>query len=281
MITLKNVVTVSNAQKVWAFVKTQLFLAIVVIGLIIYMLIQHSRINEFQRKEAISNQNQIALTDSLKNERLKSGALQTSIAGYVSTEKDLKNLNKDLYAKVKEQSGKVISLNNAVIQLIQDTNTLRKYLVEKDKIIGELVKVDSNTFVAEWTLPFKYDLTNFDIFTGKTTIKILKKNPLILKHVDTELTKRVTQIDITWGQKVEKDKLRIFIQSKYPGFTVEQLSGVLIDPSSNPFFKDLMKKKHWFQGFSIGLGTAAGFNVTKGGYGLVIGPVLSWNIYSF
>jgi len=42
-----------------------------------------------------------------------------------------------------------------------------------------------------------------------------------------------------------------------------------------------MKKKHWFQGFSIGLGAAAGFNLTGGGYGFVIGPTASWNIYTF
>ena len=92
---------------------------------------------------------------------------------------------------------------------------------------------------------------------------------------------RLTQIDLTWGQKVEKDKLRIFIQSSYPGFTVAQMQGVLIDPNSNPFIKSLMKKKHWFTGFSVGLGATGGFNITTGSYGLVIGPSIIWNIYSF
>jgi hypothetical protein len=86
---------------------------------------------------------------------------------------------------------------------------------------------------------------------------------------------------LTWGQKVEDKNIRVFIQSKYPGFSVTQLQGVLIDPSTIPYYKNLMKKKHWFQGFTIGLGAAGGFNVTGGGYGFVIGPTASWNIYTW
>jgi len=273
--------TKTNVQKVWSFVKTQAFLAIVVIALITYAAIQRNTINDLKREKAISEQNQLAFQDTIKMERTKNGAMQGTIAGYVASEKELKEINRALYDEVRAQKGTVLSLNKALIQLVLDTTQLRASIVLKDKIIGEMVKIDSNTYSTTWTLPYQHDSLNFDIFKGKTTIKILSKNPLVLKHLDTEMIKRITQIDLTWGQKVEDENMRVFIQSKYPGFSVTQLEGVLIDPSTIPYYKNLMKKKHWFQGFSLGLGAAAGFNVTGGGYGFVIGPTASWNIYTW
>ena len=225
--------------KIWNFIKSKIFIALIVVGLVVFNIMQCSRINELKRKANISEQNIIALNDSLHYERTKNGELLVSIAGYIATEKELKTLNKDLWERVKGQEGKIISLNHVIVQLQQDSSTLKKYLIEKDKIIQKLLKVDENTYAAPWSLTYKYDSTNFDVFTGKTYIKIGNKNPLELLHVDTELIKRLTQIDLTWGQKVEKKQLRVFVQSNYPGFTVAQMEGVLIDPSTNPFFKDL------------------------------------------
>jgi len=242
---------------------------------------QCKRINDLKNKQVISNQNITALNDSIKYEKTKNGSIQASIASFIATEKELKDLNKNLADQVKEQSGTIVSLNESLVKLSQDTDVLRKYLVEKESKIEELLKIDDHTYAAPWILTYRYDSLDYDIFEGKTYIGVTNKDPLELVHANTELTKRTTQIDLIWGQKVENDKLRVFIQSKYPGFTVAQLSGVLIDPSSDPFFKDLYKKKHWFSGFSVGIGATGGFNVTSGGYGLVIGPTLSWNIYNW
>jgi hypothetical protein len=268
-------------KKVWSFIKGKIFLALIIIALTLFSAMQCSRIRELKRQQDISDQNIIALNDTLKFERKKNGELLVSISGYIATEKELKTLNKDLWNRVQAQDGKIISLNHVIIRLVQDTATLRKYLVEKDKVIEKLLKIDDNTYAAPWSMTYKYDSTNYDIFTGKTWIGVLNKDPLELAHINTELTKRLTQIDLTWGQKVEKDKLRVFVQSNYPGFTVSQMEGVLIDPNTNPLIKKLMKEKKWFTGFSIGVGVTGGFNITTGGYGLVVGPTVIYNIYSF
>ena len=42
-----------------------------------------------------------------------------------------------------------------------------------------------------------------------------------------------------------------------------------------------MKKKHWFTGFGVGIGATAGFNITQGGYGFVVGPTISYNIFQW
>lgn len=252
-----------------------------IISLLIFGGIQCNRIKNLERKLFKHEQNIIALNDSLKFERKKSGELLISIAGYITTEKELKTLNKDLWDRVQGQDGKILSLNHVIVQLIQDTAELRKYLVEKDKIIQKLLKIDDNTYAAPWSITYKYDSTNFDIFSGKTFISVINKNPLELAHIDTEIIKRITQIDLTWGQKIENKSLRIFIESKYPGFTVKQMEGVLIDPNSNSDIQKLIKKKHFFTGVSIGLGATAGFNITSGKYGLVVGPSIVYNIYTW
>jgi len=268
-------------KKVWNFVKSKIFITLVIIGLIIFNAMQCSRIRELRRQQNISDQNIIAINDTLRYERTKNGELQVSITAFIASEKELKSLNRDLYDRIKAQDGKIVSLTHAIVQLQQDSATLKKYLIEKDKRIEKLLEIDNNLYAAPWELTYKYDSTNFDIFTGKTYIGIGKKEPFELLHVDTEMIKRLTQIDLEWGQKIEKGQLRVYIQSAYPGFTVAQMRGVLIDPNTNPFLRDLMKKKHWFQGFNIGLGVTGGFNITTGGYGLVVGPTIQYSIYNF
>lgn len=255
------------------------------LGLIVLLIAfgagQCNRIRNLEREAANKEQNIIALNDSLKYERTKNGELIVSIAGYIATEKELKTLNKDLWDRVKGQDGKIISLNHVIVQLVQDSTELRKWLIEKDKQIEELIKIDSNTYVAPWKLTYQYDSTNFDIFSGKTWINVLNKNPIKLGHVDTELTNRLTQIDLTWGQKVEDDRLRVFIQSNYPGFTVAQMEGVLIDPNTNPFFKDLIKKRHWMTGFGVGPTFNIGYDFLHNKPAVIFGIGLHYNIYEW
>jgi hypothetical protein len=266
-------------KKIWNFLNSKLFIALIIIGLIMMVARQCSKIDDLKHQKNLTNQNIIALKDSLKHEKTKSGDLEVSIAGYVSSEKELKSLNKDLWEKVQQQKGTILSLNTALITLVQDTAILRKYLSEKESIIQQLLCIDENTFSAQWTLTYRYDTLNFDSFTGKTYIGIISKDPLILSHINTEMIERKTQIDLTWGQKMENDMLRVFVTSSYPGFNVSQMQGVLIDPEKYP--EMFNKKKHWFTGFSIGVGTTGGFNVTTGKYGLVIGPSFMWNIYTW
>jgi hypothetical protein len=242
---------------------------------------QCSRIEELKRQRDISEQNDIAMRDSLKFERKKNGELEVSITAYVASVKDLKELNEDLWRRVKAQDGEVVFLNRVIMQLKQDSAQLANALDEKNKVIEKLLQIDENTYIAGWTLPFKYDSTNFDVFKGRTYIKVTNKDPLELAHMDTELLNRLTQIDLTWGQEVVKGKLRVFVTSAYPGFTVKSMEGVMIDPNDNAYIKSLLKKKHWFQGFGVGPQVTMGFNVTTGKYGLVLGGGLHYTIYRF
>lgn len=266
---------------IWTFLNSRFFVLALIVLLIIIGVGECKRIIALKQTVDTHEQNISALTDSLKFERKKNGTLLVSIDGYLATEAQLKTLNKGLWDQIQGQSGTIISLNSVVAQLIQDSIQLKKYANKLETKIGNMVEINSNTYIAPWTLAFKYDSTNFDSFTGKTTIGIINKSPLELKQINTELTKRETQIDLLWGQKVENGKLRVYIQSTYPGFTVRSMEGVLIDPSNNPFFENLMTKKHWFANFGVGPNISYGWNILEAKPAIIIGVGLHYNIYTW
>jgi len=276
---MKNLINV--LKLIWNFLNSRVFVIILIVLVILFLAGQCKRIVDQNREIFIHEQNISALTDSLKFEKIKNGGLLVSIDGYIATEKELKTLNKGLWDKVQAQDGKIISLNHVLARIQQDSAQLKEYINELETIIGQLQEIDSVTYVAPWTLAFSYDSLNYDTFVGKTTIGVLNKNPLQLRHINTQLLGRNTQIDLIWGQKQEKGKLRVFVQSSYPGFTVKSMEGVLIDPNNNPIFKDIIEKKHWFNGWNVGIGITPGFDVMDGKWGITIGPSISWSIYNW
>jgi len=255
-----------------------LITTIIILLLIGFSAYQYSRIQELKRQILIHEQNESALKDTIKYEKQKNGEMQASIDVYIGNINLLKKVNKKLADELEQQKGKIIDLNNIIIVLRQDSITLRKALDEKNKIIEKILQVDSNTYVAGWTLPFIYDSTNFEVIKGRTYIGIKNKYPLELEHIDSEIIEKLTQIDLTFGHKEENKKIRVFVQTSYPGFTAKSLHGILIDPKD---YTDIAPKKHWFQGFGVGIGAAGGFNVTTGKYGLVLGPSIHYTIYRF
>ena len=265
----------------WNFLNSRIFVIVLIVVLIMIGVGECRRIIDLNTEIDIHDNNISALKDTLKFERTKNGELLVSIDGYIATEKDLKKLNKGLWDEVHAQKGKVISLTNLVVVLRQDSTELAKTIDKLHTIIGAMGRIDDSTFVAPWTLAYTYDSTNFDVFRGRTQIGVVSTNPLVFRHKNTYMLDRKTQIELTWGEKVEKGKLRIFVQSNYPGFTVKSMEGVLIDPNNNPLFKDLMKKKHWFTGFGIGPNISTGWNILEAKPAVIIGVGIHYNIYEF
>ena len=143
-----------------------------------------------------------------------------------------------------------------------------------------LKKINENTYKAPWELAYQYDEKNFMRLKGGTVIQVINKDPLQMRHDTTYLTDFVNQIDITYGTKIESKKLRVYIQSAYPGFTVKSMEGVLIDPNEWPtIFKPT--KNHWFTGFGVGPELTLGWNVFQSKPALVVGVGIHYNIYEW
>jgi hypothetical protein len=280
MATLK---TIGGA--IWTFLNSRLFVIGLIVLLILFAAGQCKRILDDKRKIDIHQQNISALTDSLKYERNRNGDLVISIDGFISTVKDLKELSKNLAKELSEEKGKVISIDAVVIRLRQDSLQLAKSLDKANKIIGKFKQIDKDTYEADWVIPYRYDKNpkdslNFDVFKGKTLVSVISKDPLEIRHKDTYLVNRYSSIYLVWGQKFEGNKLRVFVESPYPGLSIANMQGVLIDPSTWPNVLPT-KKRHWFTGFGIGPSINTGWNILEAKPAINLGISIHYNIYNF
>ena len=125
-----------------------------------------------------------------------------------------------------------------------------------------------------------YDEHNFFKVEGSTVVQVTSVEPFEMRHDTTYLTEYENRISITYGQKVENDKLRIYIQSQYPGFSVESMEGVLIDPNEWPsVFKPT--KRHWFTGFGVGPNISMGYDFLNSKPSFILGVGIQYNIYEW
>jgi hypothetical protein len=284
------------------FFRSKTFLVIVVVVIVLGFGRSCAKVRDLERQNNIKEQNIIALKDTVRMERTKSGTLQASVAGFISSEKSLKKLNADLYKEVQDQKGSVISLNKIVFQLKQDTSQLRSRLNYLESVMSQPIQINDSTYNIVWQLNYEWDSINYDEYIGETTIGITTKqttplsilmggkspiyqfnntfNELFeLTHYNTRLLERSTQIGLTFGQEIVDDRLRVFVSTKYPGFTAMSMQGWMIDPNTDPDIKKLMKKKKWIPNtWSVGGGPSFGYNVLSGKPYLGIGVNISYNL---
>ena len=266
-------------NSIWTIINSKVFLLLVVGVFIFFLFKSCGNSKELRRQAEISNQNISALTDSIKIVKNKNGDLSASIDGYISNQKDLLNLNNSLSIAVNKEKGKVLSLNKTILTLKQDKEMLEKYSDSLKNIIGTPIDVGGGNFNIPWTLNYTYDSINSDKFEGITKIKLTPTN---IFHLNTKMISRVSTIGLTFGQKIEDDKLRIFVNSNYPGLTPTSLEGVLIDPNTNPYMKKLMKKKMFLPNvWSVGAGGTIGYDFLHNQPALVFGINVSYSLYQW
>jgi hypothetical protein len=290
METLKKI-----GKAIWAFLNSKFLGYGIALILIIFIAQTCHNLSKAKQDAANAQQNISALTDTIHKEKLKTGELQFTIAGYIASTKDLEKVNKGLYDEVEKQKGTVINLNRLTILLQQDKEDLSKYIDSLKIIINQPIKVNDTTYLVPWTLPFTYDSTNFDIWSGQTKIgltlsKTVPKtfmlrttgNTLELPRFDfsqiavtnlgTEMISRETQIQLVYGQKYVKGKLVVFANSKYPGFRVVNLEGFTVPTPP---------RRHWFTGFSVNLGIMPTYDFVQGKPTIVVGPCIGYTIYQW
>jgi len=294
-------------KKIWEFLNSKVFLYIIIIAAIIWLTNMCSSNHDAKIDKKIADQNIEALKDSVLMEKKKNGEIKGSKAAFISSLDSLKNLNRGLYKQIKDQKTEVISLSNAVIQLKQDTAILRAKL---RSTLDPTIKLNDSTYLLGWELRYNWDSLNYDVFKGTTKVEISFNNSSIkvietkiilndlpldsifskkllydamaVKQTDTRLVGRTSQISLTFGQEVVKDKLRIFIQSKYPGFDVKSMEGYFIDPNTDPYIKSLMKKRQWFPGtWNFSLGSSLGYNILTGKPYFGVGASFGYTFYQW
>jgi len=78
------------------------------------------------------------------------------------------------------------------------------------------------------------------------------------------------------GLTEEDKKLKIFIRSDFPGFSITKLDGAIIDPQKSDIIKSFFPKKKWGIGPSITLGLDNNLKPA-----ISVGISVSYNIINF
>jgi len=267
-------------ETIWKFINSKIFGYILIIIFAMLFLGTCRRNTDLRRENLILEQN-IAAADTIVNQLTnKVGEYEADKAVWILSEKDLKKQNRELYDQVKNQNGRIISLNNAVISLKQDTVLLHNEIRYLKKIIDSAIQIDPEIWILPWELRYDWDSVNHDYFKGKTLVKVDTVTQEVT-HLDTQMDERDSQIDLAFGEKVVDDTYNVYITSKYPGLSVEQMKGVFIDPNTNPDIKKLIKKKHWFTGFSISIGITPTYDFINKQPTVVIGPTIGYTLYQW
>jgi len=267
-------------EAVWKFINSKFFGYAVVIVLILFLAGQCKRNTDLKRENRIREQNIAAANDSIKTYKDKNGQLTSEKAVWILTEKDLKKENKDLYDKVKAQDGRIISLNNAVFQLKQDTAILHDSIRYLRSVIGKPVDLGDGVWKLPWELHYRWDSKNYDDFYGHTIIQV-DTTTFAVTHKNTLLDRREGNIELEFGEKVVDGKYNVYVTTRYPGLSTKSLEGVFIDPNSNKDIKKLIEKDHWFTGFSVSVGITPTWDFIHKQPTIVIGPTIGYTIYQW
>jgi hypothetical protein len=188
-------------------------------------LIQFNQNAITKKKLAVAEHNLQAANDTLRVTIDKAGKEETNKLAFLMDEiSDLKKMNVDLYNEVKNIKGKVSTV-------IQGDVTV----VEKPVPFVVKAELADSTVRADFAFDTTYSPGNFRKIAGYT-----KYN---LKNGESSGVKTTDEIGIkfTTGIKnLDKGKPEIFLKSDYPGFSVTALEGAVIDP--NLFKKPRQKK---------------------------------------
>jgi len=87
----------------WSFLNSKLLGYAIALTLVIWIAQMCSNIRDLKEEIDNANQNNSALVDTLKKERLKTGELQYSIDGFIGDIETLKKLNKGLADEVENK----------------------------------------------------------------------------------------------------------------------------------------------------------------------------------
>lgn len=269
-------------EAIWKFINSKFFGYAVAVVLILLLAGQCKRNTDLRRENRIQEQNIAAANDSIKTYKNKAGQLTSEKAVWILTEKQLKEENRSLYDKVKAQNGQIISLNNVVFQLKQDTTILHDTIRYLKSIIGKPVQIDKTTWRVPWELDYKWDAEgkNWDIFKGHTIVQV-DTLTYVITHKNTLLDERTGNIELVFGEKVVDGKFNVYVTTDYPGLSAKSIEGYFLDPNSNKNIKSLIEKRHWFTGFGVGPNISIGYDPFIQKPAFTIGVGLHYNIYQW
>jgi hypothetical protein len=234
---------------------------------------------------ARGEQNQKALLDTVRVTKNRAGELQSEKMTLIATEKELRELNKDLAGEIKKQKGKVLQLTQTNAELRTTIAGLKTELEEEtltDNVLQRITIASGPIWPKTYRLKWAYDTTysegNYTKLAGFSRVSILNDSTIVPGL--TDITENAQGFKLVTGLRKEGDDYHIFVKSDHPGFTVSNIEGAIIPGKNNPLFG---KPKKWGLGVAVGPNFSYGYGV--GGPGLFVGVGatfgLTYNIIKF
>lgn len=195
--------------------------AVIVTALVAVLLLlnvyQYNSNKETKKQLAVIEHNLKVANDSVRITKDKAGKDEADhLAYYVKNNADLQKLNKDLADEVKNTKGKVSTIVKEQVKIVTDTVYLASNTTIDEK---------DSTITTDFNFDSTYNPGNFRHLKGFT------KYDYKTKQSNSQLTKDEIGIAIITGIKnLDKGKPEIFVRSNYPGFTVTQIDGAVLDP---------------------------------------------------
>lgn len=208
----------------WIFKNKLSFITIACVLLCILLFRQCSQKSYYKR---LNKQNQEYYTDSIKTLKNKAGELEYERTLLISDKKNLKEANEKLYNELIKEQGKVIALTDAVIKIKSKVILLHDsiYLIDTSQNIYR-TKFDKLEF-------YTTDKLNYLNVEGYTDLQIGYNDKLYIISKGTFLTKNEFGVHMKLGYKEIDGKLKVFVASDHPYFSVTNLDAVIIEDKLN------------------------------------------------
>lgn len=254
-----------NFLSIISWIKTNRTLLLIIAGFALVSLQQCANNRDLRKQIAVANHNINALNDTIRITKDRKGHEEfDKLALLTDKVSNLEKLNSDLAKEVKAIKGNVTTIIKGDVRIVHDTVPL----IVKGELVDSTVRADFN-FSANYS-PGNFrslsGYTKFDLRNGKASGTLLQDS---------------LGIRFTTGIKnLDKGKPEIFLKSDYPGFSVSQLDGAVLDPKLfkgkkiplitpgltvgyTPLTYDWSKKSFNFNPTQLGITAGVSFNILK------------------
>jgi len=193
--------------------------------------------------------NLIVSKDSVTYYKNKSNELYAKVNTYVITEKQLKELNGDLYNEVHKYK------NQKPIVIVKEKIKISyKDTIIKSDIYLSLDKNGNKQFNIIWKADTIFNKDNYIKLSGSSYVKI--DSVLNVLQYGSKLNNLEFAANLFLGVNEDKNgKLVINARTDFPGLTFPYMEGYIIDPMKTSAFKKLSKRKRYGLSAFGGVGT--------------------------
>lgn len=264
--------------KGWFNAKKQRNILIIVIILLLCGIgFAFNRISSLNTQLSVSEQNNKALSDSVRVMENKNGDLEYAKNILISEKRELKDLNEGLAEELKKEKGKVFELTEYIAG-ISNTNPSTG---EVDTVFIEntlIVHADSS-YGLEWKHDTIYDENNERHIAGISSFDVDSNG--VVTPLETIITKDQIKFNVVQGLREKDGNLEMFVRSDYPNFEVKELNSVIIDPRKHPVLKKFTKPKRWGIGPYVGVGFDYGLINKDVDVSVQVGLGITYSIFRF